>query len=217
MSHANNSRLPVLIAATLLLLASAPGATAGVYDTWSKSMRITFSGYSRSGTLTNFPALVVFSNGMASGFSYGDFYQTNQDLRFTDSTLTNPLNYEVESWNTNGSSYVWVQVPSLSSSSANIYAFWGLSGTNAPPCTTNGATWTNAYVAVYHLATTGGVLSAADATGVNNGSVVGNPAATAAQIDGGGSFTSSGRNEIEIPDSASLRITSKIRGCPRDC
>jgi hypothetical protein len=51
------------------------------------------------------------------------------------------LNYEVEVWNTNGTSYVWVQVPVLTNG-ASITARWGdPANVSQLQCTTNGATW----------------------------------------------------------------------------
>jgi len=124
-------------------------------------MQITFAGYTnRSEVLNNFPVLVVLSNNINnSGFHYGYFATTNgYDLRFgTNSTTpTIGLNYEIESWNTNGASYIWVQVPSIpTNGSGAIWANWGNTSTsNQLPCTTNGATWTNGYAGVWHLADT---------------------------------------------------------------
>ncbi len=138
------------IVAAAMLLCAVGTASAADFSSWAKNMQIQFSGYTRSDALTNFPTLVVFSNGVASGFSYVDFLSTNADLRFTDSTQTNELNCEVEKWDTNGSSCVWVQVPLLTNN-ARLFAFWGKSGQTAPAYTTNGATWTNGYVGVWHL------------------------------------------------------------------
>jgi hypothetical protein len=65
-------------------------------------MQIIFSGYADSvEILTNFPALVVLSEG-TNGFRYNQLRSTGTDLRFVDEA-TNELNYEIESWNTNGS------------------------------------------------------------------------------------------------------------------
>jgi len=77
-------------------------------------MKIQFTGYNKTETLTNFPALVVFTNGMSSGtFQYGQFASTNGwDLWFANESGTE-LNYEIEQWGTNTNSYVWVQVPTF--------------------------------------------------------------------------------------------------------
>ncbi|MBA4388703.1 MAG: hypothetical protein C0404_12030, partial [Verrucomicrobia bacterium] len=123
--------------------------------TYSRKMRITFSGYDRSETLTNFPALVVFGTNLASkGFSYGQVLSSNGwDLRFLNSNETQVLNYETDSWATNTNSYVWVQVPILSSSNDSIWAYWGNNNARSAPApyTTNGATWDNGFRMVYHM------------------------------------------------------------------
>ena len=120
------------------------------FTSWAKRTQIQFPGYNRAETLTNFPALVVLGTNI-SGFSYADFFSgSNADLRFTDSSQTNQLNYEIEKWDTNGSSYIWVQVPFLTNG-ASIWTFWGKSGQLTPTCTTNGATWSGNFESVWHL------------------------------------------------------------------
>jgi archaellum component FlaG (FlaF/FlaG flagellin family) len=119
--------------------------------------KITFAGYARAEALTNFPVLVVFGTNLsANGFSYRQVASSNGwDLVFMDSDQTQTLNYEIEKWNTNGNSYVWVQVPQLTSNSW-IWAHWGDSNlVSAPaPSTTNGSVWANGYVSVWHLGET---------------------------------------------------------------
>ena len=91
-----------------------------------------------------------------------------------DSTETNELNYEVEQWNTNGRSYVWVQVPHALNSNSYIWAYWGNSNVAAAPAvyTTNGAVWpTNAFVGVWHMKQSNVLDSTANR---NNGIAVGN-------------------------------------------
>ena len=76
----------------------------------------------------------------------------SKDLRFADSTLTNELSYEIESWDTNGNSYVWVRVLELTNN-ATLNAWWGnAAATQAPPNSVDGSTWAPAYDGVWHLA-----------------------------------------------------------------
>ncbi len=83
------------------------------FTAWPRGTRLTFPGYTRSETLTNIPLLVTLSTNIP-GFSYADFANPfGGDLRFTDETGTTELSYEIEQWNTNGTSLVWVRVPLL--------------------------------------------------------------------------------------------------------
>jgi hypothetical protein len=114
---------------------------------------VSFPGYESPSTLTNFPVLLVLSNGMAGGFTYRACASPQgYDLRFMDEAGSRNLNYEVEQWNTNGASYIWVQVPEMKTG-AGILAYWGDSALAAAPApyTTNGATWSEGYRGVWHF------------------------------------------------------------------
>ena len=126
------------------------------FSAWQKLMPITFSGHPAGAeTLTNFPALIVFSNTTAgAGFSYDDFKSPPYgDLRFAAADKTTALDFEVESWNTNGLSYAWVRIPELTNNLL-IYALWQQAGVVAPPCATNGAAWEGGFRGVWHLSET---------------------------------------------------------------
>ena len=97
----------------MVTMLGASVAQGGPFDGWGYHAPVTFSGYDRSEALTNFPALVVVSNacfGGAYAFSYGQLQSGSNDLAFTDAD-GNSLNYEIEAWNPDGASTVWVQVP----------------------------------------------------------------------------------------------------------
>ena len=128
---------------------------------YNSRLKITFTGYTNSETLQDFPALVRLSPGLP-GFNYAEFAGGNgSDLRFTDSGGTRELPYEIVQWdNTNGVSTVWVQIPQLFGGTNNyIWAYWGNpSDTTTPTYTTNGSVWEPAsflnlpgYDVVYHL------------------------------------------------------------------
>jgi hypothetical protein len=147
-------------------------------------MKITFDGYTRSETLTNFPALVTFGgSAMPAGFDYGQFASTNGwDLRFRNADRTAELDYEIESWTTNGASRVWVKVPALSHST-HILAFWGQQDlASAPaPCTTNGATWSEGFVGVWHM----NQVNALDSSPYRNHGVAAGSVVSATGVVGG--------------------------------
>jgi len=143
-----------VVSATNAYGESANSAPVNVVPGWSRyTLPISFINYAFSGTLTNFPLLVVLGTNLAD-FSYNQFAATNGgDLRFADGN-GNELNYELEKWNPSGASYVWVQMPLLNSNSM-LQASWGNAAlTNPPSYTTNGAAWNSNYVGVWHLGQT---------------------------------------------------------------
>ena len=113
---------------------------------YAKKVTVTFPGYAGSSALENFPVLVKLSTAI-TGFSYADFKRANgDDLRFTDAA-GNLIPHEVDTWNSNGVSTVWVKVPSLTAST-KITAHYGCS---LPAAVDSSAVWTNGYVGVWHL------------------------------------------------------------------
>lgn len=119
---------------------------------WQKRTKITFSNASR-GALANFPIAVYLNS---SRVSYGDFSTNGNDIRFIDADGTTQLDYEIEQWNTSGTSTIWVKVPDIASSNADyVYMYYGNSGASAVASTT--AVWDSNFILVDHMnSNTGG-------------------------------------------------------------
>jgi len=114
---------------------------------YSRKFKVSFTGYTGSETLANFPVLVKVSESGISGFRYADCRKLNGgDLRFADEE-GNLLASEVDTWNTNGVSLVWVKVPSLTAATT-ITAYYGW---ELAPIVDSSAVWANGYVGVWHL------------------------------------------------------------------
>ncbi len=121
------------------------------YSNWQYSMKIVFDGYTGTETLTNFPVLIVL-NTNTPVFSYAQCLAGGTDIRFSDSAVTDVLSYEVESWNTNGKSYVWVNVPRLTPGGDYVWMYWGHPyAEEYPEQATNGSAWSGGYRGVWHL------------------------------------------------------------------
>lgn len=102
------------------------------------------------------PVLVRLSADIEN-FNYSDFEQADySDLMFTDSE-GNELPYEVEVWNPEGESLVWVRIPSLDANTT-FDAYFGGPANSVDPT----QVWTG-YIGVWHMAEAGG--NALDATG----------------------------------------------------
>ena len=158
-------------------------------SSYGSRTKVFFSGYTGSETLSNFPVLVNLGTNLP-GFSYRQFASTSGgDLRFTDAGGWRFIPYEIDEWNTNGTSSVWVNVPSVSSANDYIWAYWGNPAAVTPPAyTTNGATWPG-YDAVWHLKGTS--FPYVDSTGQFPAASGVAPAQTAGIIGHGESFNGS--------------------------
>ena len=77
----------------------------------AKSCRLTFSGYEGAETLKDFPALVKIPDGL-TGFDYKDATVDGSDLAFFGAD-GQPLACEIDTWDPEGDSYVWVRVPEV--------------------------------------------------------------------------------------------------------
>ena len=114
---------------------------------FSHRARVSFEAYDGASALGDFPVLVRLSESAVANFRYADL--TNQeDLVFTDGA-SHILASEVDTWNPNGESLIWVRVPSLTSS-AKVYMYYGMRGSQIAPYVSPTNVWSK-YVGVYHL------------------------------------------------------------------
>jgi hypothetical protein len=118
-------------------------------------LRIDFTNYHRGEVLTNFPVLVVLNTNIP-GFNYDSFLSpAGADLRFR-APGGGALNHEIERWNPAGDSFIWVQVPRFTNDCA-VIARWGdPAAVTMPTSATNGATWSQDFIGVWHLSETNG-------------------------------------------------------------
>ena len=118
---------------------------------YGSRLEIAFSGYQRGEALNAFPVLVCLSTNLP-GFSYQHFASASGgDLRFTDAGGAHLIPHEIDEWNTNGTSFVWVNAPALETTNDYIWAYWGSPASVVqPPYSTNGSAWPG-YDLVWHL------------------------------------------------------------------
>lgn len=136
---------------TLALAATAAVPTFADEPTgYAAHQTVTFSGYSGTTSLANFPALLRLP---AQYFNRED----KKDLAVTDAS-GNLLPFEIDA-KTDTEVLVWVRVPELSGNNTSITAYFGKDEPDVTDFTVPDV-WTNAYAAVWHLNT-----DATDSTG----------------------------------------------------
>jgi hypothetical protein len=105
--------------------------------------------------LTDFPIHIKLVEG--ENISHSDMMSSGEDIRFFDSSDTQ-LSYEIDSWNEEGVSSIWVKVPLIGAdTTVSIYMYYGNSSATDNQNPTD--VWGNGYAAVYHLSEQGGGLS----------------------------------------------------------
>ncbi|MBQ6328787.1 MAG: DUF2341 domain-containing protein [Kiritimatiellae bacterium] len=103
------------------------------------------------GVVENFPALVRLSEGI-DGFHYSDFMADGADLVFTDEDGV-VLPSEIDTWDTSGTSLVWVKVPAFENG-MSLYAYWGASSASSVASTN---TWSD-FAGVWHMNESGSTV-----------------------------------------------------------
>ncbi len=134
-----------------------PVAWADVLDTslFAKKIHFTVSGYTGASTLENFPVLVRLATNSPDGFSYNDCAADGSDIRFAD-IEGNLIPHEIDTWDTNGTSLVWVSVPSLfgtvSGKTTEFRAYYAPDSASSLPAVSSSAVWSAAgYYGVWHM------------------------------------------------------------------
>ncbi len=118
------------------------------WKSYSHKFSVAFTNaFSDATTLQNFPVLIRISTNGIPGFLYSDCLHGNgSDLRFADAE-GNLLSSEVDTWNTDGESLVWVKVPQLTKDT-KLNAYYGCV---LPGDVTPSDVWSQDYVGVWHL------------------------------------------------------------------
>ena len=173
------------------------GSDNAVRTDWSNKKTLTINGSQISGSLSDFPVLVSFtdpdlrftSNGGKVGKSDGS------DILFVDSN-DQKLSHEIEKYDpATGELVAWVKLPTLSSSvDTAITLYFGNPSSSLEEDRAN--VWDSNFKAVFHLNS-----NANDATSnSNDGTIAGSPGSVAGQIgdaysfDGSTNYITSGTN-----------------------
>lgn len=139
----------------LLLVLAATSARAVVPmpagATYAKGATLTVAGYSGT-ALPNFPVLVRLEENSPVGFSYNDVTNAaaadkgDIDLCFVNA-LGSGLPFEIDTWDTNGESFVWVRLPSMANGTT-FNVCWGSETPGTNVC--NVSPWSD-YTGVWHM------------------------------------------------------------------
>ena len=163
MAMISDSLSKLVRAATLLALAflaslvtftaqaALPGPTSASFD---KGVKFTVAGYTGS-TLSGFPVLVRIAENSPNGFSYADLHSptTGDDIAFVGMDGSG-LPFEIDTWNTNGTSLIWVRLPTMEQNTQFVMC-WGSDSSGKTVC--NESPFAG-YVGVWHMSEASGTV-----------------------------------------------------------
>ena len=101
--------------------------------------------YEGAGELSGIPVLVKLAANSPVGFSYSDCAADGSDIRFTDAN-GEAIPFEIDTWNTEGESLVWVKPTSLAKGTTFTMHYSGTPAAANDPT----AVWTE-YTGVWHF------------------------------------------------------------------
>ena len=176
---------------------------------YAKLLPVSFSGYTGAGMLLNFPALVTLSTNI-TGFSYSDLLSGNNDILIVDEAGS-PLNYEIDTWNPDGTSLLWVQVP-LFVQNVQIKVYYGKSSVTEPVCRSNGAVWTEGFSGVWHMANSNTVdVSVNGHTGTGTGTTDASGRIGLSQSYGGSGYISVANSDTLLLGDTNCTVSAWIK------
>ena len=129
-------------------------------DLFTDRMEVTVSGNTSGNTaLNDFPVPVRVREPNTpgkgdgyeqySGFQYARAGATGGEIRFFD-TNGDPVEHDVDTWNTRGESLVWVRVPTLTNTTTKLTMCWRRAGSIRLPDNDGTKVWKD-YAGVWHL------------------------------------------------------------------
>lgn len=117
------------------------------FDSWSYRTVITIDNALYGETFNQFPVAVRLN---PSRINYSLTKAAGADLRFTDASDV-AIPFEIETWNPNGESVIWVRIPTIvaNSTTTTFKMYFGNSGAADGQSPTQ--VWSDGYRAVYHM------------------------------------------------------------------
>lgn len=116
---------------------------------WTRRRKLTFDNTAQGENLTDFPVLVALTD--QDRIDYDHTLDAGEDIRFVDADDTTRLAHEIEVWNEDGTSVVWVEVPRIDGGVDTDFIWMYYDNTVATDDQDAPGVWSNHYQAVYHL------------------------------------------------------------------
>jgi hypothetical protein len=143
---------------------------------FTKRIQLTIDNKDQAITFTNQAVLVRLDSSIVA---YSNLNSDGSDIRFIGADHTTVYSHEIEKWDVNGYSYIWVKIPSVTASS-DVTLFMYFGNSSATTAEDSAGTWSR-YSSVWHLKESpGGAAPQFKDSGVTgrNGTATNSPVST---------------------------------------
>lgn len=164
---------------------------------WTDRAQLRFDNAGRE-ALVDFPVLVVLQEG--ENFAHSAAAPDGADLRFVDEDGT-WLAHDLEEWNLDGRSYLWVRVPQIDADSTTDRIWMYFGGGQVPSGEREAETWPAVYTGVWHLDASLRDAAQPSQNAANNGTE------DAEGIVGRGRRSDGDEDRLEVPDEEAFDYT----------
>jgi len=163
-------------------------------------------------TLSNFKVPIRISPERMPGFSYEREGQEGKGLLFADAD-GNLLTYEIDTWNPNGESAVWLKLATLPPQGMKVKMYWDLrSGRESPLEYSPDDVWSE-YIGVWHMSETeDGATTVKDSTGNKDGTSHGKSVVSEGIVGSARGRTETGANGAAVTIAANTVMNGITSG-----
>jgi biopolymer transport protein ExbB len=171
-------------------------------DRWTFRRKVTLTPADLDEALTNVPVLVRLDETRIDAAS---MQPAAEDLRFVASDHTTPLSYEIERWNAEDTSFVWIALPTIPPAGSEPVEIWMYYGNEAAAdAQSPEIVWADAFISVHHLD------DHTDSTGSGHEGFGDHPPTPAAgQIGRGGRFNGI-EDYLELPNESDFALSTAV-------
>lgn len=168
---------------------------------WKYSQTITVDHTKIDTNLQNFPLLVVIDSTTGSKCDSGD------SIRFLSNDNLNEFYYEIETWNSSGNSFVWVNISETITNTVDYSFMMYYNNSAASDNQTATGVWASNYTMVHHL-NASGTETRWDSTSNNNDATRnGDVTSTSGKIGDGNLFNGTVGHNLTVPHDASQQLS----------
>ena len=115
---------------------------------WSFRRSLVIDSSTTTDDIADFPMMIKLDS---NRINYGNVINDGADIRFVNPNNSDVYEYEIEKYNEDGDSFLWVKIPTLDGATTTQYMYMYYGNKAASGVATTTGVWDDSYVLVQHL------------------------------------------------------------------